>query len=102
MWLLLGGLAILATMTNMYLFSKGKDYRFAMVAGLSFTALTLCAEISLVADWIEREDWSAASELVNYQWALWFATFASIILNMLPLLMERKGKVSRRQSSVNK
>ena len=94
MWVLLGGLAILATLFNIYLFSTGKDYRFAMSAGLSLTALTLCAEISLVADWIAREDWSAASELVNYQWALWFATFASIILNMLPLFLERRGKPS--------
>lgn len=70
MWVLLGGLAILATIINIYLFSRGKDFRFAMAAGLSFTALTLCAEISLVADWIARDDWSAASELVNYQWAL--------------------------------
>ncbi|MFC4354797.1 hypothetical protein ACFO0S_06955 [Chryseomicrobium palamuruense] len=98
MWVLLGGLAILATIINIYLFSRGKDFRFAMAAGLSFTALTLCAEISLVAIWIAREDWSAASELVNYQWALWFATFASIILNMLPLFMGSKGKVSSRHS----
>lgn len=101
MWVLFGVLAILATMINVYLFSRGKDYRFAMAAGLSLTALTLCAEISLVADWIAIEDWSAASEVVNYQWALWFATFASIFLNMLPLFIKQNGKIGSRQSRLS-
>lgn len=101
MWVLLGGLAILTTLFNIYLFSKGKGYRFAMAAGLSLTALILCAEISLMGDWIAREDWSAASELVNYQWALWFATFASIILNMLPLFIGQKGRSVSRQSRLS-
>lgn len=100
MWVLLGVLAILATAANIYLFSRGKDYRFAMVAGLSFTALTLCAEINLVAEWIAREDWSATSEVVNYQWAVWFGTLVSIMLNTLPLFMEQKGKTESRRSNL--
>ncbi|OZS77798.1 hypothetical protein CF394_08570 [Tetzosporium hominis] len=100
MWLLFSVLAILATTVNIYSFSRGKDYRFAMAAGLSFTALTLCAEINLLADSIAREDWSAASEVVNYQWALWFGTLVSIILNTLPLFIEQKGKSASRQSNL--
>nr|WP_239581382.1 hypothetical protein [Jeotgalibacillus terrae] len=91
----MGFIAIAATLINIYLFSTGKDYRLAMAAGLSFTALTLCAEISFVAGQAEREDWSAVREVVHYQWALWGLTIASIFINVLPVLIERKDKKNK-------
>lgn len=59
MWLLIGLIAIVATFLNLYMFIKGKDYKLAMAMGLSFTALTLCTEYSLVSEWIKNEDWPA-------------------------------------------
>ena len=49
MWVIFGILAIAVTLINLYLFKAGKDYRLAMAAGLSLTALTLTAEYSLVS-----------------------------------------------------
>ena len=35
-----------------------------MAIGLSFTALTLCAEYRLVSRWVKAEDWAALSDVV--------------------------------------
>ncbi len=50
MWLILGLIAIVATFINLYMYKIGKDYKLAMAMGLSFTALTLCAEHSLIVN----------------------------------------------------
>jgi hypothetical protein len=63
-----------------------------MALGLSFTALTLCSEYSLVSEWVKREDWSALEEVPNVETALWCLTIVSILLNIAPILLERKGK----------
>ncbi|AJD90205.1 MFS transporter [Jeotgalibacillus malaysiensis] len=95
MWIILGLIAIVATLLNIYLFSKGKDYKLAMAAAISLTALTLCAEISFIAGQAAREDWSAVGEVVNYQWALWVLTGASIFINVLPVFLEKKDHKKR-------
>ncbi len=92
MWVILGGIAIVVTFINLYMYAAGKDYKLAMALGLSFTALTLCAEYSLVSEWVKREDWSALGEVPNFERALWFLTIVSILLNIAPILLERKGK----------
>ena len=46
-------------LVNLILYFIGKDYKLAMAAGLSLTALTLCAEYSQLASWVEAEDWAA-------------------------------------------
>ncbi|MGD7010223.1 hypothetical protein [Metabacillus sp. 84] len=94
MWILLGVIAIASTFINLYFYAAGKDYKHAMALGLSFTALTLCAEYSLVSDWVKREDWSALGEAPNFERVLWFLTIVSILLNIAPVLLERKGKRS--------
>ena len=66
MWLILGLIAIVATFVNLYMYNKGKDYKLAMAMGLSFTALTLCAQNSLVSNWVKGEDWSALLDVVPY------------------------------------
>lgn len=58
MWILFGVIALAATLINLYVYAAGKDYKLAMALGLSFTALTLCAEYSLVSEWVNKEDWS--------------------------------------------
>nr|WP_106779197.1 hypothetical protein [Lysinibacillus timonensis] len=92
MWVIFGVIAIVVTFINLYLYIVGKDYKLAMAMGLSFTALTLCAEYSLVSEWVKREDWSAVREVLNFERVLWFLTIVSILLNIAPILLERKGK----------
>ena len=93
MWLILGIIAIVATFINLYMYKTGKDYKLAMAIGLSFTALTLCAEYSLVSNWVKAEDWSALLDVVpTMEKALWFLTIVSIVLNIAPILLELKDK----------
>ncbi|MEK5232464.1 hypothetical protein MHB42_11905 [Lysinibacillus sp. FSL K6-0232] len=93
MWLILGCIAIVATFINLYMYKTGKDYKLAMAMGLSFTALTLCAEYSLVSRWVKVEDWSALGDVVpSMEKALWFLAIVSILLNIAPILLELKNK----------
>jgi hypothetical protein len=93
MWLILGFIAIVATFINLYIYKIGKDYKLAMAMGLSFTALTLCSEYSLVSNWVKVEDWSALLDVVpSMEKALWFLTIISIVLNITPILLELKDK----------
>jgi membrane associated rhomboid family serine protease len=92
MWVIFGVIAIVITFINLYMYIAGKDYKLAMALGLSFTALTLCAEYSLVSEWVKAEDWSALSEVPGMERALWFLTIVSILLNIAPILLELKGK----------
>ena len=92
MWLLFGLIAIAATCVNLYLYALGKNYKLAMAMGLSFTALTLAADYSMVADWVQAEDWSALSDVVPIMsTALWVLTIISILLNIIPILLEFKS-----------
>ena len=93
MWLILGTIAIVATFTNLYMYKTGKDYKLAMAMGLSFTALTLCAEHSLIINWVKAEDWSALLDVVpTMEKALWFLTIVSILLNIAPIFLELRNK----------
>lgn len=93
LFMIFGVIAIVATFLNLYMYRAGKDYKLAMAMGLSFTALTLCAEYSLVSVWVEVEDWAALMDVVpGMERALWFLTIVSILLNIAPILLERKGK----------
>ncbi|WP_053362461.1 hypothetical protein [Bacillus sp. FJAT-27251] len=86
-------IAIVATFINLYMYKAGKDYTLAMAMGLSLTALTLCAEYRLLSVWVEGEDWAAIMDVVpGMERAVWFLTIVSILLNIAPILLERKGK----------
>ncbi len=75
------------------MYASGKDYKLAMALGLSFTALTLCADYSYVSRWVKAEDWAALSDVVpGMARALWFLTIVSILLNMAPIFLERRRK----------
>ncbi|EPE61778.1 putative membrane protein [Exiguobacterium sp. S17] len=96
MWMMFGLLAIAATLFNLYTFSVGKDYKLPMAVALSLTALTLCAEYSLISMWVEAEDWGALADVVpGMERALWLLTLISIGLNMLPIFLERSMKKRR-------
>jgi len=93
LFMIFGVIAIVATFINLYMYKVGKDYKVAMAIGLSFTALTLCSEYSLVARWVQVEDWAALGDVVpGMERALWFLTIASILLNFTPILLELNGK----------
>ncbi|WP_426348578.1 hypothetical protein ACPWSR_12580 [Alloiococcus sp. CFN-8] len=93
MWIILGGIAIIATFINLYMYKTGKDYKLAMAMGLSFTALTLCAEYSLVSRWVKVKDWAALLDVVpSMEMALWVLTIISILLNITPILLGQKNK----------
>ncbi|WP_285395219.1 hypothetical protein [Lysinibacillus sp. fls2-241-R2A-57] len=93
MWLILGLIAIVATFINLYMYATGKDYKLAMAMGLSFTALTLCAEHSLVSNWVKVGDWAALGDVVpTMEKVLWLLTIVSILLNIAPILLELKNK----------
>ncbi|MGE7985326.1 hypothetical protein [Lysinibacillus fusiformis] len=93
MWLIFGLIAIVATFINLYMYTTGKDYKLAMAMGLSFTALTLCSEYSFVSRWVKVEDWAALEDVVpGMERALWFLTIVSILLNIVPILLELKNK----------
>ncbi|WP_085994213.1 hypothetical protein [Oceanobacillus senegalensis] len=93
MWVILGVIAIVVTFINLYLYATGKDYKLAMALGLSFTALTLCADYSYLTRWVEAEDWAALMDVVpGMARVLWLLTIASILLNIAPILLERKAK----------
>lgn len=93
MWMVLGLLAIGATLFNLYTFSVGKDYKLPMAIALSLTALTVCADYSYLSVWVEAEDWSALADVIpGMGRAWWVLTSISILLNMLPIFLERMRK----------
>ncbi|MGE6369897.1 hypothetical protein ACQKDB_12285 [Planococcus kocurii] len=95
MWFILGLIAIAATFLNLFKYATGKDYKLAMAMGLSFTALTVAADYSMVADWVKAEDWPALLDVVpTMAAALWVLTILSILLNTAPLLLELKSKTN--------
>lgn len=91
MFLVLGTIAIVATVLNLYLCKVGKNYKLAMAMGLSFTALTLVAGHSMISDWVKVKDWAALLDVVpTMTTALWILTIVSILLNIIPILLELK------------
>ena len=93
MWILLGLIAIITTCINLYMYGAGKDYKLAMAMGLSFTALTLVAEYSMVSNWVMAKDWAALLDVVPImETVLWVLTIISILLNITPIILEYKNK----------
>ena len=93
LFMIFGVIAVVATLINLYMFKAGKEYKLAMAIGLSFTALALCSEYSLVSRWATVEDWSAIEDVVpGMERGLWFLTSVSILLNIGPILLELRGR----------
>lgn len=86
MWLFLGVAAIITAVLNVVWTIRNKDARWFGFISLSLTALTLCAEYSLVEKWVSNEDWSALMDVVpNMMKTLWLFTIASILINSISL-----------------
>ena len=70
---------------------RRRDAKWFRFASLSLTALTLCAEYQLIANWVAHEDWSALMDVVpGMNGALWCLTAASILINSFSLFLPKK------------
>lgn len=88
MWIIFGSVAIITMFINLYFFKKGKNNQIFMSLSLSFTALTLAAFYSGIANAVEMEDWAGIMDVVpTMSTALWILTISSILLNALPLFL---------------
>jgi len=99
MWFVLGLLAIGLTITNLVLYKKGKDYKLAMASALSFTALTVNSFYTIIEQFIINRDLSALEDVVPSVYTPMFVLIGiSIGLNILPILLEYRRKLSQSAS----
>ena len=90
MWIILGLSAIVTACLNLYCWSKGKEAKWFRFLSLSLTALTLCANYSLDAQWVISQDWSALEDVVpTMSQYLWIMTVGSIAHNGITLLPKK-------------
>lgn len=86
MWMFLGAAAIITAVLNFVWTIRKKDAKWFRFISLSLTALTLCAEYSLVEKWVLKEDWSALTDVVpGMVKVLLILTIASILINSISL-----------------
>lgn len=86
MWLFLGVAAIITAVLNIVWTMRNQDAKWFGFISLSLTALTLCAEYSLVEKWVLNEDWSALTDVVpGMSKVLLILTIASILINSISL-----------------
>ena len=91
MWILLGVITIIATLMNLLMYLLKKDYKLWMAVAISFTALTLCTMIRMLTKWVVSEDWTALLDVAPLlEKSLWTLTILSILLNIMPLLLDYK------------
>lgn len=94
MFIFLGIISILCAICNLYLFfNDRKQYKWFMFLSLSFTALTLCDFYSDAARMVIAKDMAGLEDVVvTIHKSLWYLTFASIIINGIPLIAEKYRK----------
>ena len=86
MWLFLGVAAIITAALNIVWTMRNRDAKWFRFISLSLTALTLCAEYSLVEKWVLNEDWAALTDAVpGMSKLLLVLTIASILINSISL-----------------
>ena len=90
MWLFLGVAAIITAGLNLIWTIRDQDAKWFRFISLSLTALTLCAEYSLVEKWVSKEDWSALMDVVpGMSKTLLVLTIASILINSISLFKKK-------------
>ena len=86
MWIFWGIAAIITAIFNVIWTLRNKDAKWFRFISLSLTALTLCAEYTLVAKWVLHEDWSALMDVVpTMSRTLWVLVIGSILINSVSL-----------------
>jgi len=90
MWLIWGLIAILFAILNVYRTMKNKEAKWFRYLSLSATILTLCAEYSVLNQWVIDKDWSALLDVAPYMTdILWFLSITSIVINSVSLFYKR-------------
>ena len=93
MWFFLGVAAIVTAVCNIVWAARGRQAKWFRFASLSLTALTMCAQYSMVEKWVQHEDWSALMDVVpGMGKVLWFLVVASIIINGVSLFIKNDRK----------
>ncbi len=93
MWIIFGLIAFAASFLNLYLYTRRKEHNLAMAVALSFTALALLAQYTMVSSWVNEEDWTALADVVpTMNIALWILVTISILLNLSTVFLELKKK----------
>lgn len=93
LWPVFGIAAIIAAVLNLAFCFSGREAKYFRFASLSLTALTMCAEYSMVNTWVLHRDWSALMDVVPAMTrALWFLVIASILINGLSLFVRKGGR----------
>lgn len=91
MWIILGFGAIVTAILNVIWTIQKKDAKWFCFISLSLTALTVCAEYSLVKKWVIKQDWAALMDVVpGMTGVLLVFVVASIIVNSVSLAVKRK------------
>ena len=93
MWILLGVGAVIFAIINLIWMLQGKsgNVKWFRFISMALTALTLCAFYSDSAKRVVAEDWSRLMDVMpTMSTALWGCTIASIMINGVSLLRERK------------
>ena len=89
MWFIFGFISIIATIVNVYQFSKNKDYKLAMAVALATTSLTVLTLYNDVANLLIVEDWTSLLDVVpTMSSSLKFLVGTSILLNFAPLITD--------------
>ena len=93
MWFILGIAAIMTAALNIVWAVRGRQAKWFRFSSLSLTALTICAQYSMVEKWVQREDWSALMDVVPGMGnVLWFLVIASIVINGASLFIKNNRK----------
>ena len=89
MWVFFGIAAIVFAVLNIVWAIRRREAKWFRFISMSLTALTVCAEYSLIKKWVMHEDWGALMDVVpGMTGALWFLVAASIVINGVSLLLE--------------
>lgn len=93
MWFVFGAAAIIAAILNLYFCFSGREAKYFRYASLSLTALTMCAQYSMVNNWVFEKDWSALMDVVPATTRLlWILVIASILINGVSLFIKKGGR----------
>lgn len=96
MWFFLGVAAIITATLNVIWMVRDRQAKWFRFISLSLTALTMCAEYSLVKNWVLYKDWSALMDVVpGMGKVLWFLVIASILINSISLFMKNDRQIQK-------
>lgn len=94
MWIVFGVLSVIFTILNWVFALRKSDKSYLMaLCAISFAALSVLMEYSLVVDWVNRSDWAALLDVVPYIYVpIVIYVAVMIIANITaPVLQKRRS-----------